>query len=186
MRVRSLLFILGLSCAIQMVPTASASTFRPVPLSRLAEGSDVIVVATPIASTCRWAKIGRNEHLVTDVTVEVHWTMRGPEATGSELRVRTLGGTMDGLGHLVYGEAKLMIGQASLMFLKRGRDGELHVFGMAQGHYPVVVDESGDWRVAPSPGLDGVAHAEQSATALLAGRRLIEISQLVQTGTVQP
>jgi hypothetical protein len=167
-------------------PRAVASTFLPVTLSQLTDRSDVVVVATPIASKCRWAQIGKHQQLVTDMTVEVHWTLRGPDATGSDLVVRTLGGMADGLAHLVYGEARLTVGQTSLMFLKRGRDGELHVFGMAQGHYPVVVDEVGEWRVETSPAFEGVMQADQSATAQLAGRRLTDVSWLVQGAQVQP
>ena len=123
---------------------------------------------------------------VTDVTLEVAWTLRGKDSTGQDIVVRTLGGTVDGIAHLVYGEAPLRIGQSCLLFLVPGREGELHVLGMAQGHYPLEPDSDGQWRVRKSPGLDGVLKPELSATQVLSGRRLSEVPALLEAQEANP
>src|SRR5664280_762554 len=167
---------LGLSC---WVCPAWSSTFRPMPLSTLVDRSLLVVVATPVSSKSHWATIGSTARLVTDITLEVAWTMRGSDSTGHDIVVRTLGGTVGDLAQIVYGEARLAMGQTCLLFLVRGREGALHVLGMAQGHFPLEPDSDGDWRVRPSPGLDGVLKPELSAARALSGRRLSEVPKLL-------
>lgn len=50
----------------------------------------------------------------------------------------------------------------ALPHLVQGREGVLHVLGMAQGHYPLAPDELGEWRIRPSPGLEGVLMIQAS------------------------
>jgi hypothetical protein len=163
------------------VGRAWSSTFRPMPLSKLVEQSTSVVVATPVSFSSHWTTMGSTSRVVTDVTLEVAWTLRGNDSTGQDIVVRTLGGTVGGIAHLVHGEATLRAGQTCLLFLVPSRDGALHVLGMAQGHYPLQVDSRGDWRVVPSPGLDGVVNPESSAPQILSGRRLLEIPALLDT-----
>jgi hypothetical protein len=118
--------------------------------------------------------------MVTDVTLEVAWTLRGKDNAGKDIVVRTLGGTVDGIAQIVYGEARLAIGQASLLFLVEGSENTLHVVGMAQGHYPLEPDAAGEWRVRKSPGLDGVLKPEQSAAQTLSGQRLMDVPKLLE------
>jgi hypothetical protein len=187
MRIRDRIYALALIVGyITLLAPAQASTFRPVSLARLVERSDSIVVATPVAFECRSALAGKNQQLVTDVTLEVHWTLKGADLTGSDIIVRTLGGTADGVARIVYGEARLSIGQTSLIFLNHGRDGEFHVLEMAQGHYPVRADKNGEWRVNPSQGLEGVIEPQLSAAAMLVGKRLTDVPQLLVSAQVAP
>jgi len=130
--------------------------------------------------------VGSTSHVVTDVTLEVAWTIRGEDKAGKDILVRTLGGTVDGRTHFVYGEARLPIGQSCLLFLVLDRENTLHVMGMAQGHYPTEPDGHGEWRVRRSPGLEGVVHPELSAAAALSGQRLLEVPKLLVTAEVSP
>jgi hypothetical protein len=114
------------------------------------------------------------------MTLEVAWTLRGKDVTGQDIIVQTLGGTVAGIGQIVYGEARLALGQTCLVFLVPSVNGELHVLGMAQGHYPLEPDDDGDWRVRPSPGLEGVLKPQLSAAQTLSGRRLSEIPSLLE------
>ncbi len=168
------------------VGLAWSSTFRPLPLSTLVKRSSLVVVATPISSQSHWATFGTLERVVTDVTLEVSWTLRGKDATGQDIIVRTLGGTVSGLAQIVYGEARLSIGQSCLLFLVPDPSGVLQVMGMAQGHYPTEPDDQGEWRIMRSPGLEGVLRPELSATETLFGRRLLEIPQLLETAEASP
>ena len=172
--------------ALAWAGTASSSTFKPIPLSRLVERSSLVVVATPIAYSTHFATLGKTSRLVTDVTLEVSWTLRGQDSTGKDIIVRTLGGTIDGLAQIVYGEARLAIGQTSLLFLAPDRDQVLHVFGMAQGHFPTAPDDKGDWLVTRSPGLEGVLRPELSAVEALAGKRLLDVPHMLDAAEAAP
>lgn len=171
---------------VSWVAPVSASSFRPVPLSTLVQRSTLVVVATPVSMQSHWAQIGSKSRVVTDVTLEVSWTIRGTDSTGQDIVVRTLGGTVDNRAHLVYGEARLRVGQSCLLFLVPGREGALHVYGMAQGHYPLELNSDGEWRVRQSPGLDGVLKPELSAVQALSGQRLLEVPRLLEAHEATP
>jgi len=173
----------ALSC---WVGPTSASTFRPIPLSRLVQQSNWVVVATPVSFECHWATVGSGSRLVTDFTLQVHWTLRGVDVAGQEIVVRTLGGSWGNLGQVVHGEAHLAVGQTSLLFLKRGHDNALRVLGLGQGHYPVAIDTNGDWRLTKSPGLEGVLDEQHSAATLLFNQRLDEVKVLLEKSEVTP
>ena len=162
-------------------PPAEASTFRPIPLAKMVEASSLVVVATPVSRETHWAMTGSMARVVTDVTLEVAWTLRGNDSTGQDIVVRTLGGTVGDVGQIVYGEARLVLGQSCLFFLMVGRDGAYHVLGMAQGQYPLEPDNEGDWRVNASPGLEGVLEPQISVVGALLGRRLMDIPNLLES-----
>jgi hypothetical protein len=166
--------------SLTWVGLAWSSTFRPLPLSRLAQESTLVVVATPVSAKSHWATVGSTSRVVTDVVIEVGWTLRGDDSTGRQLVVRTLGGEVGNIGYLVHGEARLAIGQTCLAFLVSGHDGELHVLGMAQGHYPLEPISDGDWQITPSPALDGVMQPDLSAAYALSGRRVSELPVLLR------
>lgn len=187
-----LTILLGLVCWVDF---SSASTFRAIPLSRLVKQSDLVVVATPVSFECRWATVGASQRLVTDFTLEVHWTLRGADIAGEDIVVRTLGGSWGNLGQVVHGEALLIIGQTSLLFLKQSRDSSLHVFGWGQGHYPLSVDANGEWRLGASAGLEGVLELPPStawnddhcsASKTLANQRLVEVQSLMESSEAEP
>jgi hypothetical protein len=167
------------SVQVALAGPATASTFRPIPLSRLLQKSPVVVVATPVSHNAHWAVIGSTRRVVTDSTLEVAWSLRGEDCAGKDIVVRTLGGTVGGVGQIVYGEARLTLGQSSVLFLVPGQDGVYSVMGMAQGQYPLEPADAGDWTLKPSLGLDGVLDSQRSAVATLNGRRLSDIPALI-------
>lgn len=180
---------LGSTCALLLVsflatsPT-QASTFRSISLETLLDRSAFVVVATPVSANSHWAQLSAGKpRVVTDFTVEVAWTLRGEESTGKVMVVRTLGGTVGGLGQIVYGEAQLKIGQATLLFLAAGTDGSYTVTGMAQGQYPLEASTDGSWKVRASSGLDAIVETatdrSKSAVRLLSGRTLSEVPELI-------
>jgi hypothetical protein len=165
---------------------AGASTFRPIPLATMVDQSSLVIVGTPISRDTHWAMTGTTARVVTDVTVEVAWTLRGNDSTGQDIVIRTLGGTVGDLGQIVYGEARLVLGQSCLLFLMVGRDGAYHVFGMAQGQYPLQSDDEGNWRINASPGLEGVLTPQLSVVGTLTGRRLMEVPALLESSESAP
>jgi len=146
----------------------------------------MVVVATPVSYATHRATVGSTSRLVTDVTLEVSWSLRGQDVTGEDVIVRTLGGTENGLVQLVHGEARFTLGQTSLLFLVPDNEGALHVLGMAQGQYPTAPDERGEWRIKQSPGLEGVLRPDLSAVHELAGRRLLEVPDLLANAEALP
>jgi len=183
----SRMFMRGLILALlAWAGLAWSSTFKPIALSRLVERSPLVVVATPVSRTSHWVMIGTRSRLVTDFTLEVSWTLRGQEVTGNDIVVRLLGGSANGLAQIVYGEARLVVGQTSLLFLVPDKGGTLRVSGMAQGQFPTEPDEKGEWRLRRSSGLDGVIHPERSAVEVLAGKRLLDVPKLLDNAEVSP
>jgi len=178
----SLTFARVLSLAVVLLwQPAVASTFRPIPLSTMIERSSLVVVATPISRETHWASFGSKRRVVTDSTLEVAWTLRGEDCAGKDIVVRTLGGTVEGVGQIVYGEARLTLGHSSLLFLIPGRDGAYQVLGMAQGHYPLEPTGEGDWQLKSSLGLEGVLQEHLSVTRTLAGRLLADVPALLKS-----
>ena len=176
----SLTFARMLSLAVVLFwQPAEASTFRPIPLSTMVERSSLVVVATPISRETHWALFGSKQRVVTDSTIEIAWTLHGDDCAGKDIVVRTLGGTVEGIGQIVYGEARLTLGQSSLLFLIPGRDGTYQVLGMAQGQYPLEPTGEGDWQLRSSLGLEGVLQEHLSVAHALAGRRLSEVPALL-------
>jgi hypothetical protein len=145
----------------------------------MVEKSVLVVVGTPVSRHTHVVAFGARQRVVTDSTLEVAWTLRGEDCAGKDIVVRTLGGTVGGVGQIVYGEARLTPGQSSLLFLMPGKDGTYSVLGMAQGHFPLEPSTEGDWQVRSSAGLEGVLDVERSAARTLAGHRLSDIPALL-------
>jgi hypothetical protein len=143
------------------------------------ETSSLVVVATPVSRNSHWAVVGSKQRVVTDSTLEVAWSLHGEDCAGKDIVVRTLGGTVEGIGQIVYGEARLILGQASVLFLVPGHDGVYYVMGMAQGHYPLEPTDGGEWTLKTSLGLHGVLEIGRSAAAVLSGRRLSDVPALI-------
>lgn len=179
-RGRRFLCSLGFGVALLGQP-AAASTFRPIPLSVMVEQSMLVVVATPVSHQARVVASGSRQRVVTDFTLEVAWTLRGEDCAGKDIVVRTLGGTVGAVGQIVYGEARLVLGQSNLLFLVIGRDGTYSVLGMAQGQFPLEPTEGDDWQLRSSDGLHGVLDVQRSVARTLAGRRLSEIPAILSS-----
>jgi hypothetical protein len=170
---------------------SEATIVRPVPLAKLVEVSDGVVIGTVTSVRSHYVSFGRTKRMVTDATLQIDHVVLAPPAAagatpapapieaGSTITVRTMGGTLDGIAQAVLGEAVLRPGTTNLLFLWRGNDNAFRVAGMAQGEYVVQADEQGQLRLRPSPGLDVVVNPEQSAIKTLAGRTLDQAQLLV-------
>ncbi len=133
------------------VPRADASSARLITLEQLLERSSYVVVATAGERRSAWEELPSGRRIVTYTHLAVERTVAG--APAAEVWVRTLGGAVDRIGQSVPGEAQIFPGSRSLLFLY-AVDGVVVVTGMAQGHYPVVVDAQGTPRLASSPDVD--------------------------------
>jgi len=139
--------VLALPPFLAFAPGADASTQRLLTLEELLEISTYVVVGTPGERRSLWEEMPSGRRIVTYTRLAVERAVAG--APGTELWVRTLGGAVDKIGQAVPGEAQLAPGAQALLFLADVR-GVVVVASMAQGHYPIVLDDKGTPRVTGS------------------------------------
>jgi len=152
-----LAWLLGAFAALSMLATAlaplspaRASVLEALDMRELVHASHEIVVASTRTSQARYD----GPRIITESVVDVEDRMRG--GTTSELRVTTLGGSVNGVGMRVEGAARLEVGERAVLFLRRVRGGPaLTPVGMAQGVLPVARDPEG--RELVLPGARGLA-----------------------------
>jgi hypothetical protein len=165
-----------LASAILWQGAAEATVVLAIPVARLVQTADWIVVGTVIELDCHYEMIGGSERTVTDARVQIDHVVANPgpgkALPSTVITVRTLGGTIDGISEVVFGEAVLREGSSTLLFLRQGSADYFGVPGMAQGEYVIQKDADGTQRLKQSRGIDVIIHPEKSAVATLAGRTL--------------
>ncbi len=127
---------------------AEASISVLLSLDELVAASTFVVVGTPGERRSQWEETPSGKRIVTYTTLKVDRSITG--SAGSEIVVRTLGGTVGDIGQAVSGEAQLARGSKAVLFLMKRGDVTM-VTGMAQGHFPVVNDDKGVARLKASP-----------------------------------
>lgn len=130
------------------VADAHASVAVLLSLDELVERSSHVVVATPSDHYSVWEELPSGKRIVTYHKLTVERSVAGKPT--KEIWVRTLGGVVDKIGQSVAGEAQIAAGGRALFFLTES-GGVTVVTAMAQGHYPIVTDDKGEARLAPSP-----------------------------------
>jgi hypothetical protein len=141
--------------ALAVHPTARGDLIAPaeaavsilMSLDELVAASTYVVVGTATEHYSQWEELGGGRRIVTYTRVRVDRSVVGEPS--SDVWVRTLGGAVGKIGQSVSGEAQLTIGAKSLLFLAKA-DAALVVTGLAQGHYPIVLDGKTE-RLASSP-----------------------------------
>ena len=155
-----------------------ASTARAVSLPDLVQRSSRIARATTLESSARYEDIGDTRHIVSYSRLRVDEVLHG--ATDPEIWVRTLGGRVGEVGEIVHGEAELALQESSLVFLHTLPDGVQQVTAMAQGHYPLAMDDAGLPRLHASRNLAHLLGGAPSAVAQLNGMRFSEARDLIR------
>ncbi|MCB9547113.1 MAG: hypothetical protein H6706_14870 [Myxococcales bacterium] len=140
--------------------TASATIVQSLSLDEISRKADVIVHGTVVEQSTAWNETRTRIYTVT--TVEVKDRVKGQGET--RIRIRQLGGTVDGITQSIVGNARMAKGEEVVLFLTRDTAKDLHyVVGMAQGKYAVD-------RQAPEPvvrhELEGLALARIEDGAL--------------------
>jgi hypothetical protein len=168
--------------------TAVASVVKALSLEDMTRKADMIVVGVGAEAQSRRNDDGRL--IVTDVSVDVQQVLKGATKAGDDVIVTLLGGSLDGLGLSVPGEASIPIGKPALLFLYRtGKEGrDLRVVGMAQGVMPMqgepgalliipggagseLVERGSDGKLSPAPG--ALLRPEPAANVLERVRKLV-------------
>ena len=157
-RVAFLGAVLGLASAT-VASDADASVSVAVLFDGLVAESASVDVITATEAHAVW----EDGRIYTYTRVHVDTAVAGTLATGSDVWVQTMGGEIGAIGQLVEGEAVLVPGKTSMLFLKPAQTGTFVVTARGQGQFPVRLD--GPTRVpkvnrnrasgvilAPSPG----------------------------------
>lgn len=172
----------GLGLAGLVSRPAEAGVMIPTSLQQLVQTSEHVLVATPRLGDSAWEEVGGSRRIVTYTRLTVEEPLDGRSPADSELLVRTLGGQVDRLGQVVHGEAELRRDEVCVLFLKDRHDGTYRVTGLAQGHYPLTLEQGGVRRLNTSPHLGEVLAKHEnvnSAVALLRGQSLDKARALI-------
>jgi len=146
-----LALLLGLAAVPSAATDAQASVSIAVTFDGLVRETSLAAVVTPIEQRAYW----ENGRIYTYTRVSVDRVLAGGAADGAgaasdkpgEVWVRTMGGIVGKIGQAVDGEAVLIVGRPSLLFLHSGPPGALEVTARGQGQFPIVVDEKKATRV---------------------------------------
>ncbi|NRA36300.1 MAG: hypothetical protein HRU17_23505 [Polyangiaceae bacterium] len=181
---RDFLRSLGLVAGASAAPgIAQATVSRAVSVTELLHRSSHSIVGTPLGSTAQWEEIGGHRRIVTFTTVRVEQTVNGGQTSETEVVVRTLGGRVGEIGQLVHGEAALIRGKASVMFLAPSRRSDLYVTAMSQGHYPLLADSQDLLRLHASPVLPELRRFDDAAVQQLPGNSLLQLERILADPT---
>jgi hypothetical protein len=170
----------GAVCSFAGVRRAEASLARGLSLGELVRASRHTLVVTPLESVSQWDTIGGRRLIVTDTRVQIEDALSSDAPAHSELWIRVLGGVVGGRGQRVAGQAELVLGKPSALFLSPATPDLAYVTGAAQGHYPLVPDARAALRLRPSPHLPELLEPERAAPAVLSGSTIAQARELVR------
>jgi hypothetical protein len=121
-----------LLAAVLAAPSARAALSRAVSLDELSRASTTAVIVVPLQRRSEW----QAKRIVTFTRVRVERVVAGQSVT-SEIEIRTFGGVVGNIGQTVSGEADLVVGQRSLLFLRDLGAGSALVTARAQGVFRI-------------------------------------------------
>jgi hypothetical protein len=142
MRMRAVLVVLALAAtpltAAALAGDAQASVSIAVTWEGLLRESTAAAVVSPIETHTVW----ENSRIYSYTRLRVDRAVAGNIAASGEAWVRTMGGVVGNIGQIVEGEAVLMPGGQSLLFLRPGPVGTFEVTARGQGQFPIVGADS--------------------------------------------
>ncbi len=159
-----------LSLFLLVATPATATIVQALGVEQMAREADVVVHGRVTERTAAWNE-GKSR-IYTVTKVEILDPLKGPHTAGAVIQIRQLGGTVDGIGQTVVGNATLKVGEEVLLFLDHDPAKGLHyVVGMAQGKFavdrrgetPTIVRDLGGLALADlgKDGLNGLQHAQK-------------------------
>ncbi|MFH1131125.1 MAG: hypothetical protein V1754_07305 [Pseudomonadota bacterium] len=140
--VKALLFVTTLLVCVVFNP-AHATVMLNLNLYQLVGRSDAIFAGKVIKVVSRWTNDQRR--IVTDNTFVVSQGIYGI-GNGQTVTVRTLGGTVNGIGMRVSGSPKMRRGDQTILFIEK-RGSHRYVVGMQQGVFQIYQDIAGQAKV---------------------------------------
>jgi hypothetical protein len=154
--------------ALAWLPSdARASVSVAVTFEALLGDSVAAAVGTPVRRQSVW----EDGRIYSYAEVHVDRLVAG-RLEGETVWVRTMGGVVGNIGQRVEGEAVLLPGEPSLLFLHAGPVGAFDVTARGQGQFPIVADDTGQrTRVVRSNAMGMIVERRPAA----AGRRASDV-----------
>lgn len=134
MNARKIIALTGLLLMVTL--PAAATIVRALTVEKMTATADVIVEGQVTDQSSSWNQEKTRIYTVTTVRVAV--AHKGPVKVDESIRIRQIGGTVDGLTQSIAGNAELAKGEEVLVFLDRDAERGVHyVVGMAQGKFSI-------------------------------------------------
>jgi hypothetical protein len=130
---------------LALAPEAQATTAREWSLKDLVGASDRCVVGEAVAKRSEWVYLGGSKRIVTFTRFVQERDLLADNAEEDELELLTLGGRVGSLLQKVPGAPAVKQGERGLLFVAKEQDGSRHIVGMAQGHFPIMTGEHGEF-----------------------------------------
>lgn len=121
---------LGVACN-----AAHATTMVPLDLKGLTDRAEAVVAGRVTTTSAAWTP--GHDAIYTDATLHVERVITGRITVGEDIVVRREGGSVDGVGMMVYGAPELVPGQEVVVFLEH-RGPARYIVGMAQGKIDIA------------------------------------------------
>jgi hypothetical protein len=137
--------ILGAVAAVGLGGSADATVLRAFDRAEQVHGSSLIATGRVLSVHSFWDAPG--EMILTDAEIALDELWKGTASTRT-VTVRTLGGSVDGIGVSVSGAATFREGEAVLLFLAPA-GGVYRTFGLSVGKYRIVDSPGGRFLVGP-------------------------------------
>jgi len=128
--------------------SAGASVVRSFSLQELYSTAQLVVVGEVTAQTVFWNEV--HDTIYTEYTIKAERVVKGKAP--AEIRLRLMGGSLDGKTLTVPGNARVEVGERVLLAL-RDQGAFQTLVGMSQGKWSVRQVDGGDraWRGARLP-----------------------------------
>ena len=107
----------------------------PLDLKGLTDRAEDVVAGHVTSTKAAWSSA--HDAIYTDATLHVERVLSGSMAIGQDIVVRREGGSVDGIGMMVYGAPELLVGDEVVVFLEH-RGPARYIVGMTQGKVDVA------------------------------------------------
>jgi hypothetical protein len=132
-----------LLCALALVASAvsaSATTVTAPTFDELVLQSELVIVARVVATRSAWVNSRAGRSIVTDVTVSIEQTLKGP--TYAERSLEFLGGTVGEDTLRVDGIPEFHVGDRAVLFINEAGRPASPIVGFMYGRFPIVRDST--------------------------------------------
>lgn len=170
---------IGAAVATAIPRLSGASVARAVSVAELLSESRHVVLGTAVDSYAQWESIGRRKCIVTYSLFRVEQSLGAVAPPTNEVMIRTLGGTVGGVGQVFHGEAVVALDERATVFVNDVARDLFAVTEMAQGHYAVRPDDAGVHRLRAAFGAVELVDGQGGAMQHLHGRTVPELQTIL-------
>jgi hypothetical protein len=130
--------LLGCALCAALATPAEASSAWAASLEDVARAAAYVARITPVAATSAW----EDGRIVTTTDARIDTLVAGKDEARSfrTIRIRTLGGIVDGIGQRVEGEASFTLGAPSIVFVAPSLAGDDRVAIVAAAQGQLMID----------------------------------------------